>query len=467
MDDLLFFAVIGIYLFSALFFVFISKQCFIETKPVRKCIASFFLSPSFGYFVSFMLNTLLDEANMFGDDFTDYKWGVLGYAASAAVLQLLLQIMCMYLYLKIINAKNPSIAMFVYLCSIMIVPSIIYMVSFSDLGFMILALSYLILHIIFYILAIIPLKAFSKEEQATNTKLFILVPGITYLFNTLMFGMYMYSFYIGNLGDDFSLRFVSLRDVENNVVQNGLHVLHLMINLLKYQNYILIFPTIFVTAVVIFSFSLVVRNTKYMNETLKAKDDLKELSVEVMEALAHTIDAKDEYTKGHSIRVATYSRMIAEQMGLTPEQCESIYYMGLLHDLGKIGVPNEIINKPGSLTAEEYEKIKVHPGMGSEILSEIKSHPELMIGARWHHERYDGKGYPDQKQGNDIPLEARIIAVADCYDAMTSNRSYRHYLDQDKVKTELRRVTGTQLDEKPVEAMIKIMEADKEYKMHE
>ena len=159
--------------------------------------------------------------------------------------------------------------------------------------------------------------------------------------------------------------------------------------------------------------------------------------------------------------------MIAERMGLSEEQCENIYYMGLLHDLGKIGVPNEIINKPSRLTEEEYDVIKGHPGMGSEILAEIKSRPDLVTGARWHHERYDGTGYPDHKKGEEIPLEARIIAVADTYDAMTSNRSYRSYLTQERVRDELVKNSGTQFDGKVAGAMLEIMNEDKNYELHE
>ena len=204
------------------------------------------------------------------------------------------------------------------------------------------------------------------------------------------------------------------------------------------------------------------------NEKLEhAKNVIKELSVEVMEALAHTIDAKDEYTRGHSIRVANYSRMIAGKMGLSDEECEDVYYMGLLHDLGKIGVPNEIINSPEKLTDEQYDIIKKHPGLGAVILSEIKSRPDLMTGARWHHERYDGKGYPDGKSGEDIPLMARIIAVADSYDAMTSNRSYRDYLPQEKVRSELEKNSGRQFDPKIAGYMISIIDEDKEYTLHE
>ncbi len=170
-------------------------------------------------------------------------------------------------------------------------------------------------------------------------------------------------------------------------------------------------PGIFTLFVLIISAAIIVKNIAYMNETIRANKEVKALSVEIMEALAHTIDAKDEYTRGHSVRVAQYLRMLAGKMGLSDKECEDVYYMGLLHDLGKIGVPNAIINSPSKLTPEEYDVVKGHPGLGADILSEIKSRPDLMIGARWHNERYDGKGYPDGKMGEDIPLYARIIAA--------------------------------------------------------
>ena len=183
--------------------------------------------------------------------------------------------------------------------------------------------------------------------------------------------------------------------------------------------------------------------------------------------MAHTIDAKDKYTNGHSVRVAKYSRMIAEKMGLSAEMCENIYYMGLLHDIGKIGVPNEIINKPAKLTDDKYDVIKRHPVIGYDIMSEIKSRPDLATGALWHHERYDGKGYPEHKAGEDIPLEARIIAVADTYDAMTSNRSYRKFLPQEKVRSEIENNIGTQFDPEAARCMLTVIDDDKDYVLHE
>jgi putative nucleotidyltransferase with HDIG domain len=184
-------------------------------------------------------------------------------------------------------------------------------------------------------------------------------------------------------------------------------------------------------------------------------------------ALVNAIDAKDEYTRGHSVRVAKYSRMLAEKLGLSSEECDNVYYMALLHDIGKIGVPNEIINSTSRLTDDEYAVIKTHPGLGYDILAEIKSRPDLSIGARWHHERYDGKGYPDGKKGEEIPFYARIIAVADSYDAMTSNRSYRNYMSQDKVRSEIENNSGTQFDPDVAKCMLSVIDQDVNYELHE
>ena len=187
----------------------------------------------------------------------------------------------------------------------------------------------------------------------------------------------------------------------------------------------------------------------------------------MVQALANTIDAKDSYTNGHSTRVADYSVMIAKRMGYTGEKLEHLYYAALLHDIGKIGVPREIINKPSKLTDEEYAIIKSHPSIGANILKEVKEIPEIAIGARYHHERYDGKGYPDGLHGLDIPELARIIGVADAYDAMTSKRSYRVVLTQDVVRKEIEKGKGTQFDSEIAEIMLGLINEDVDYKMHE
>jgi putative two-component system response regulator len=189
------------------------------------------------------------------------------------------------------------------------------------------------------------------------------------------------------------------------------------------------------------------------------------LFLHVVECLADAIDAKDNYTKGHSGRVAQYSKEIAERYGYDEKQQEQIFMMGLLHDVGKIGVPDEVINKPGRLSEEEFAKIKKHPSIGGKILSNIKEMPELAAGAKWHHERYDGTGYPEGLAGKNIPEAARIIAVADAYDAMTSNRSYRGVLPQEKVRQEIQRGKGSQFDPDFADIMLQMIDDDVEYRM--
>ncbi len=189
------------------------------------------------------------------------------------------------------------------------------------------------------------------------------------------------------------------------------------------------------------------------------------LTYQIMETLVHTIEAKDQYTKGHSTRVAEYSRLLAGKMGMSEEEQMSIYFMATLHDIGKISIADDIINKPGRLTDEEYAVIKRHSETGYNILHNMSEIKDIEYGARWHHERYDGNGYPDGLSGEEIPVFARIIAVADTYDAMTSNRSYREVMSQDKVRAEIERVRGTQLDPVIAGYMIELIDEDKDYKM--
>lgn len=199
----------------------------------------------------------------------------------------------------------------------------------------------------------------------------------------------------------------------------------------------------------------------------RRRQKVERMSLQMVHALANTIDAKDSYTNGHSTRVAEYSVMIAKRMGYTGEKLEQLQYAALLHDIGKIGVPREIINKTSRLTDEEYEIIKTHPAIGANILNEISEIPDIAIGARWHHERYDGKGYPDHLKGNEIPEIARIIGVADAYDAMTSKRSYRDVLPQNVVREELEKGKASQFDPEIADIMMRLMDEDKGYKMHE
>ena len=191
------------------------------------------------------------------------------------------------------------------------------------------------------------------------------------------------------------------------------------------------------------------------------------LSLRVVQTLAEAIDAKNAYTDGHSGRVAKYAREIARRAGHDIDRQDSVYLIGLLHDVGMIGVADYIINKPGRLTAEEYDAVKTHPVTGARILLNIQERPELAVGARWHHERYDGSGYPDGLAGKQIPEAARIIAVADAYDAMTSSRSYRSALTQEAVRKEIEKGRGTQFDPAFADIMLGMIAEDSDYLMRE
>ncbi len=197
------------------------------------------------------------------------------------------------------------------------------------------------------------------------------------------------------------------------------------------------------------------------------REKVERLSEQMILTLAKTIDAKDKYTNGHSERVAVYSREIAKRMGMSKQEQQEIYHMGLLHDIGKIGVSDAIINKAGKLTDEEYQMIKKHPEIGGEILTTISELPGISVGAKYHHEKYDGTGYPEKVAGEDIPFLARIIGIADAYDAMTSKRSYRDALPQQVVREEIEKGSGTQFDPKCVDIMLRMIDEDMEYQMCE
>lgn len=207
---------------------------------------------------------------------------------------------------------------------------------------------------------------------------------------------------------------------------------------------------------------------KVDEQTVELRDQQKKINdlyIQTVTALSEAVDAKDRYTSGHSKRVAEYSRMIAARMGKSKKEQEEIYRAGLLHDVGKIRIPVEIINKPGRLTDEEFNIIKIHPVTGYHILRGISGNSDIAIAAKYHHERYDGKGYPNGLEGENIPESARILGVADSYDAMTSNRSYRNALPQDVVRAEIEKGKGTQFDPYVADVMLQLMDEDIEYNM--
>lgn len=193
------------------------------------------------------------------------------------------------------------------------------------------------------------------------------------------------------------------------------------------------------------------RELKDYQENLEIKvkeqtDLINQMYVRSIDALIKALEAKDFYTRGHSQRVTMYSVAIGKAMGLPREQVELLRQAAVLHDLGKIGIREAVLNKPGRLTEEEFKEITLHPGVAVRILEPIPFFKPLLPAILHHHERFDGKGYPSRIAGKDIPLESRIMAVADTFDAMTSTRAYRQALSLEAANTEILRCSGTQFD---------------------
>lgn len=189
------------------------------------------------------------------------------------------------------------------------------------------------------------------------------------------------------------------------------------------------------------------RTIRNINEELmQSKEKIEKAYLESIETLRFTVEAKDNYTRGHSDRVSEYSVLIGKKLGLSNKDLETLKIGGLFHDIGKIGISDSILLKNGKLTDKEYNEIKSHPIIGKNILSNAAIFQDIIPIVLYHHERYDGKGYPYGLADKDIPLLARIVAVADAFDAMTSRRSYRNELDIEFVKEELKSKMGTQFD---------------------
>lgn len=193
-------------------------------------------------------------------------------------------------------------------------------------------------------------------------------------------------------------------------------------------------------------------------ENARLYKELKELFTESILSLAEAIDAKDPYTNGHSKRVTDYSVAIGREMGLQEEELEKLEYMAILHDVGKIGIKDSILNKQAQLDNDEFAIMKTHTLVGAKILDSMKSLKALSLGAKYHHEKYDGTGYQCGLKGDEIPLEARIIAVADTYDAMTTDRPYRKGLQHETAVNEINRFAGTQFDPMIVKYFNLVME---------
>ena len=202
---------------------------------------------------------------------------------------------------------------------------------------------------------------------------------------------------------------------------------------------------------------IVKKNREYLEALDNKQKQLQRVTLQTITTVANTIDAKDGYTKGHSQRVAEYSALIARLLGYDDTYVQNVKYVALLHDIGKIGVPDSILNKPGRLTDDEFTIMRQHTDIGVNILRDNGIINDLLDGVHYHHERYDGKGYPVGLKGDEIPLIARIIGLVDAYDAMTSNRVYRKRLSDEEVIAEIERCSGTQFDPEIAQVFIQAL----------
>lgn len=210
-----------------------------------------------------------------------------------------------------------------------------------------------------------------------------------------------------------------------------------------------------------------IKSVKQMDEIKKINEELSESNerlerayLDMVQTLRYTVEAKDTYTRGHSDRVSEYSVLIGEKLGLPEDQIKTLRIGGLFHDIGKIGIPDSILLKPDKLSDDEYSQIKNHPSIGAHILGSAEIFKDIIPIVKHHHERYDGNGYPSRLKGEEIPYIARIAAVADTFDAMTSRRSYRGPIDIEHVKEEIKRCEGTQFDPQIAEVFLDILNND-------
>ena len=220
----------------------------------------------------------------------------------------------------------------------------------------------------------------------------------------------------------------------------------------------LFFPVLLLLVIGVVAFIVDVVTVVRMDKLLKKQAEQKSIINQSFITFANMIDAKDSYTKGHSQRVALYSREIARRMGMDEDEQERVFYIALLHDIGKIGVTDAILKKNAKLTYDEFNQVKEHTSMGGDILKGFNAIEGIEDGARYHHERFDGKGYMEGLKGKNIPVVARIIGVADAFDAMSSARCYRNALDSDNVIDELLQNSGTQFDPDIVPFMMEMIE---------
>ena len=270
-------------------------------------------------------------------------------------------------------------------------------------------------------------------------------------------------------GDDYSINFTNLRGGKYKFHAYAIdeygqksNEIYLSINkdkkIVEYAWFWIVIGVLVLAVVIAAAFFIIQLRTR---RALRKQLEYKHITVESIQAIARTIDAKDEYTNGHSTRVGYYSRVIAEQLGMHKDVLDNMYYIALLHDIGKIAIPDKILNKPGRLTDEEFVIMKSHTTRGAKILKGISTIPHIVEGAKYHHERWDGRGYPDGLKGEEIPYVARIICCADCIDAMATKRVYKEPIPIEEIAKEFERCAGTNFDPHIAKVVVHMIQTGK------
>lgn len=251
----------------------------------------------------------------------------------------------------------------------------------------------------------------------------------------------------------FHLKAINADDVVNSDEMN----LHITKGKGLFEYYLTWVILIIALALIIILITTTIMSAK-VKAAKKRQQQYKEITNQALQTIANTIDDKDKYTNGHSMRVAKYSKEMANRLGMSEEEQEQVYYIALMHDIGKIGIPDAILNKPGKLDDEEYEIMKTHTIIGANILKDFTAVPHIGDGALGHHENYNGKGYPNGVISRKQPIVVQIIRVADTYDAMATKRAYRKPLDKEIIIAELEKYKGIDFNPEIEEVMLTMIE---------
>lgn len=402
-----------------------------ESSRVKKFIRYFLLSPLSAYILSSFIYTIVG------------KISPVIRALGGDVVMYIVSFMYLIIYQRIVSKKgNRILGIYIYIVFFLLQSSFTYI--FENVWFVIFnqILLTTIISIVVYRITKKYIGAIdqNKLSMTSENKTMLIIPftaSAIKLTQSVVYGILVYN--------------------NSGVVSEWLD---------NFSAYNAVIGNIILIMVICFT-SMMFRAMAMQTQLANDASQYKKLSEQSLLAITRAVEAKDLYTKGHSERVAKYSEMIARKMGYSDDDAKTLYIMALMHDVGKIGIPDAIINKPGALIDEEFKIIKSHPVIGADILKEVDAFEKISEIALNHHERVDGKGYPNGLTGNEISDEVAIVSVADAYDAMTSQRSYRDIMEQAEVRAEIKKGIGTQFKKQQAEAMLEIIDADKSYELHQ